>query len=102
MERRQTVLGLPYADCSTGYRCYRSEALGAVDLDAVRSGGHATHLEFLFRPHPSGIGIVEVPINYRVRASGESKVTLLGTLRVAWVLLRLKLAAGKKISRARP
>ncbi len=90
-----TVLGLPYTDCSTGYRCYRREALGAVDLDAVRSGGHATHLELLFRLHRSGVSIAEVPIHYRVRAGGKSKVTLGETLRVAWVLLRMRLAAGK-------
>jgi len=42
-----TVLGLPYADCSTGYRCYRRETLAALDLESIRCGGHATHLELL-------------------------------------------------------
>lgn len=93
-----TVLGLPYSDCSTGYRCYRRQALGAVDLDAVRSGGHATHLELLFRLHRLGLDIAEVPIHYRARAGGESKVTSRETLRVAWVLLRMRLAAGKAVA----
>ena len=70
--------------------------LGAVDRDAVRSGGHATHLELLFRLHRSGVSIAEVPIHYRVRAGGEWKVTLRETLRVAWVLLWMRLAAGRR------
>ena len=90
-----TVLGLPYADCSTGYRCYRRETLAALDLESIRCGGHATHLELLFNVHRSGFDVVEVPIHYRARRGGESKVTLKETLRVAMVLLRMRLRTRK-------
>ena len=85
-----TVLGLPYADCSTGYRCYRREVLEAVDVDKISSGGHAAHLELLYKLHRAGATIAEVPIHYRTRAAGESKVTLAETLRVAWVLMGVR------------
>lgn len=91
-----SVLGLPYADCSSGFRCYRRAALAALDLPSLRSGGHATHLEMLFNLHRGGARIVEVPIHYRARRGGESKVTLKETLRVAAVLLAMRLATARK------
>jgi dolichol-phosphate mannosyltransferase len=97
-----TVLGLPYADCSTGYRCYRRETLAELDLGSIRCGGHATHLELLFNLHRLGVDIVEVPIHYRARQGGESKVTLKETLRVARVLLEMRLWANKKGPRRPP
>lgn len=86
------VLGLPYEDCSTGYRCYRRERLAALDLGSFDCGGHATHLEMLFALHRGGADVVEVPIHYRARRGGESKVTLAETLRVAAVLLSMRLS----------
>jgi len=97
-----TVLGLPYADCSTGYRCYRRETLAKLDLESIRCGGHATHLELLFDLHRRGVDIVEVPIHYRARQGGESKVTLRETLRVARVLLAMRLLGHKKGPRRLP
>lgn len=86
------VLGLPYEDCSTGYRCYRRERLAGLDLESLDTGGHATHLEMLFALHRAGATVVEVPIHYRARRGGESKVTLGETLRVARVLLSMRLS----------
>jgi dolichol-phosphate mannosyltransferase len=91
-----SVLGLPYADCSSGYRCYRRAALTALDLPALRSGGHATHLEMLFGLHRAGARVVEVPIHYRARRGGDSKVTLKETLRVAAVLAAMRLSAARR------
>lgn len=91
-----TVLGLPYADCSSGYRCYRRAVLAALDVPSLRSGGHATHLEMLFGLHRAGARIVEVPIHYRARRGGDSKVTVKETLRVAAVLARMRVSAARK------
>jgi dolichol-phosphate mannosyltransferase len=88
-----SVLGLPYGDCSTGYRCYRREVLSRVDLASIGCGGHATHLELLYRLHRAAAHIVEVPIHYQARRGGDSKVTLGETLRVARVLLRMRLSS---------
>jgi glycosyltransferase involved in cell wall biosynthesis len=93
------VLGLPYDDCSTGYRCYRREALAGLDLASLSCGGHATHLEMLFELHRAGARITEVPIHYRARRGGVSKVTLRETLRVARVLLAMRLAATGRAGR---
>jgi len=91
-----SVLGLPYADCSTGYRCYRREVLAATDIASINCGGHATHLELLFELHRGGARITEVPIHYRARRGGDSKVTLKETLRVAAVLLVMRLRWRKR------
>jgi hypothetical protein len=46
--------------------------------------------------HRAGARVVEVPIHYRVRRAGDSKVTLRETLRVAAVLLAMRLRSKKK------
>lgn len=89
------VLGLPYADCSTGYRCYRRGVLEKIGISQIGSGGHAAHLELLYELDRAGVTVAEVPIHYRVRTAGESKVTLSETLRVAWVLLRVRWGSKK-------
>lgn len=90
------VLGLPYDDCSTGYRVYRRQALEQLDLADLSCGGHATHLELLFELHRAGARIVEVPIHYRPRGGGDSKVTIAETLRVGAVLLAMRISAAMK------
>ena len=84
------VLGLPYADSTTGFRAYRRSALARVSLDALRTEGHATHIELLLRLHQTGASIAEAPIRYAARRGGDSKVTWLEVGRVLWALSRLR------------
>lgn len=88
------VLGLPYRDCSTGYRCYQRTALERLDLDAISCQGHATHLELLFKLHRAGARIGEVPIHYAARKGGESKVEAAEVVRVLLSLVRMRLRSG--------
>lgn len=83
------VLGLTPRDCSTGFRCYRRQALERIDLATLTTGGHATHIELLYRLQRAGLAIGEVPIHYRPRRRGRSKVSPLEVVRVGASLLGL-------------
>ncbi len=69
------MLMVPHVrDCTSGFRCFRREALIAADVASVRSKGPSIVQELLFRCRK--MRIVEVPILFRDRAKGQSKFGL--------------------------
>ena len=71
----RTVLGLPIRDCTTGYKCYRREALAAIDLDAINLVGYGFLIETTYQCYLRGLRIVEIPIVFTDRREGHSKMT---------------------------
>lgn len=71
----RTVLGLPVRDCTTGYKCYRREALAAIDLDAIDLVGYGFLIETTYQCYLNGLRIVEIPIVFIDRREGKSKMT---------------------------
>jgi dolichol-phosphate mannosyltransferase len=71
----RAVSGLPVRDCTSGFRCWRREALAAVHAQRVRSEGYAFLVEMLIAAHYSGLRIAEVPIIFVERRDGVSKVS---------------------------
>jgi dolichol-phosphate mannosyltransferase len=69
------LLGLPVRDCTGGFKCFRRQALQAVDLEGLRSRGYAFQLEMNHRCHQAGLRLAEVPIVFPDRAAGRSKMT---------------------------
>lgn len=68
------VLGVPVRDLTGGFKCFRRAALEAIDLDAVRSKGYAFQVELTYRVVQRGFRVVEVPISFRDRRQGSSKM----------------------------
>ena len=62
-----------YVTC--GFKCFRREVLEAIDLDAVRSLGYAFQVEMTYRAIELGFDVVEVPIVFRDRQAGASKMS---------------------------
>lgn len=71
----RTVLGLEVRDMTSGFKCWRRRALEGIELDAVRSQGYAFQVEMTYRAVRAGFAVVEVPITFRDRRVGESKMT---------------------------
>jgi dolichol-phosphate mannosyltransferase len=72
----QLMLRLPTRDATSGYRAYRGAALRSVDLDTVRANGYGFQVEMAYRVLRIGGAIVEVPIEFRDRTAGTSKMSL--------------------------
>lgn len=70
-----TLLGLPIADSTGGFRCYNRRVLETIDLDAVRSNGYAFQIEMVYRARKAGFRIGEVPIIFPDRRVGKSKMS---------------------------
>ena len=69
------VLGLPVHDATAGFRAYRADVLRKIDLHTVHAGGYGFQVEMAYRVHGLGGRIVEVPIVFRDRVEGVSKMS---------------------------
>jgi len=77
-------------DCTSGYRCWRREALAALPLDRFISDGYSFLVEMLFVAAGQGSQIAEVPITFVERRLGESKLSravLLESALTPWRLI---------------
>jgi len=87
----RAVLGLEINDCTTGYRCWRREALARMPLNTLISDGYAFLVEQLHLARQLGCRVREVPIIFVERRSGSSKLSsavLLESAIVPWRLRR--------------
>ena len=69
------VTRMAVRDCTSGYRCWRREALAALPLDRFFSDGYSFLVEMLFVASRRGCRIAEVPITFVERREGESKIS---------------------------
>lgn len=86
------ILGLPLADLTGGFKCWRRAALEAIDLDAVTTNGFAFQMEMNYRAWKKRLRIKEIPIVFPNRTVGESKMAVnefWESLAVPWRLRRL-------------
>jgi dolichol-phosphate mannosyltransferase len=69
------MLRMPVADATAGFRLYTADALRGIDLSSVESKGYCFQVDLTLRVHDAGGTIVEVPIEFREREIGESKMS---------------------------
>jgi dolichol-phosphate mannosyltransferase len=68
------VLGLKVHDLTGGFKCFRREVLEAIELESIRSRGYAFQVEMTYRTVQKGFKVAEVPIVFRERRTGSSKM----------------------------
>jgi len=71
----RAITGIPARDCTSGYRCWRRDALASLALDRFMSDGYSFLVEMLFVAARQGRRIAEVPITYVERREGKSKMS---------------------------
>lgn len=85
----RTLLGLPVADCTGGFRCYRRELVERVRLWEIQAEGYGFLSAGLYRCHRMGARIAEVPIIFVDRRFGKSKLSKRVIYEAACLVLRL-------------
>jgi dolichol-phosphate mannosyltransferase len=70
-----TILGLKLTDLTSGFRCYKRQALQAIDLDKIYSNGYAFQIEMAYLIKRAGFRVGEMPITFYERAFGSSKMS---------------------------
>jgi len=71
----RTILGIPLRDLTSGFKCFRSEVLRAIDLDGIKSNGYSFQIEMTYRAKCKGFRVVETPIVFEDRTVGKSKMS---------------------------
>jgi dolichol-phosphate mannosyltransferase len=90
------VLGVDVRDLTGGFKCFRAEVLRAIDLPTIRSHGYAFQVELTYRALRAGFAVREVPIVFRDRRYGESKMSLRIALEAAWLVPMLRRAERRR------
>jgi dolichol-phosphate mannosyltransferase len=68
------LLGVRVKDLTGGFKCFRREVLEAIDFDSIQARGYAFQVEMTYRAIQAGFKVVEVPIVFRDRQAGSSKM----------------------------
>jgi dolichol-phosphate mannosyltransferase len=84
------VLDVDVRDLTGGFKCFRAEVLRAIDLPSVRSHGYAFQVELTYRALLRGFRVVEVPIVFRDRERGTSKMSWRIAVEAAWLVPQLR------------
>jgi dolichol-phosphate mannosyltransferase len=85
----RSVLGMAVRDMTSGFVCYRRDALERLDLHSIRSNGYSFQIEMKYRAHRAGLRIEEIPIVFEDRRVGQSKMSsaiVAEALGVVWKL----------------
>ena len=69
------MLGMGVADATAGFRIYSAETLRKIKLDEIKSEGYSFQIEMTRAAKRAGAKIIEVPITFRERESGVSKMS---------------------------
>jgi dolichol-phosphate mannosyltransferase len=87
----RVLLGIPVRDLTGGFKCFNRRVLEAIDLADVRADGYAFQIELTYRAVRAGFRVAEVPILFRERRDGASKMTARVTLEAVWKVPALRL-----------
>lgn len=83
-------LGLPYRDLTGGFKAWRADLLARVAVETTQASGYAFQVETTLRAARLGAKIIEVPITFVERESGQSKMSFAIALEAVRVVPRLR------------
>ncbi len=86
----QILLGLPLRDLTGGFKCFRRQVLERLDLDGIAADGYGFQIEVTYRAVQAGFRVVEVPIVFRDRRVGQSKMSARIALEAVWKVPALR------------
>ena len=86
----RVVLGVKVRDLTGGFNCFRRSVLEALDLNSVHADGYGFQIELTYRTIKAGFRVVEIPIVFRDRRVGESKMNARIALEAVWKVPALR------------
>ena len=85
------ITGMPIADSTGGFKCFRREALESIDLTQINSNGYAFQIEMNYKIWKKGFTIKEISIIFIDRHVGTSKMSKNIVYEAAWLVWKLRL-----------
>ena len=87
------LLGVPVRDLTGGFKCFNRRVLEDMDLAGVHADGYGFQVELTYRAIQAGFSVEEVPITFRERRVGQSKMTARIALEAVWKVPALRFRA---------
>ena len=72
----RTVLWMNIKDTTAGFKCYSRKVLEKIELNEIRFVGYAFQIEMKYTAYKLGFKIIEVPITFKDRELGQSKMSM--------------------------
>jgi dolichol-phosphate mannosyltransferase len=83
-------LRVPVRDLTGGFKCFNRRVLEAIDLTGVHADGYGFQIELTYRAIQAGFSVTEIPILFRERREGHSKMTTRIALEAVWKVPALR------------
>ena len=87
----QHILGVEVNDLTGGFKCFNRRVLEGITLDNVHADGYGFQIELTYCALKAGFSVVEVPITFRERQVGTSKMSPRIALEAVWKVPALRL-----------
>jgi dolichol-phosphate mannosyltransferase len=84
------LTGLPIKDTTAGFMGYRKKVLGQINFDQITASGYVFQVQMKYIAHTLGFKITEIPIIFRNRIFGESKLDKQILIEAVWKILLLR------------
>ncbi len=97
----RAILRVKVRDLTGGFKCIRREVLEAIDLPSVRADGYVFQIEVTYRALLAGFRVEEIPIVFRDRTAGASKMSSRIAIEAMLLVPRLRKSAAEAVARAR-
>lgn len=85
------ITGLPVKDATSGFVGFKREVLEKMNLSSILFNGYAFQIELKFKAHKNNFKILEIPIIFRDRVHGESKMSGNIIFEAVFGLIKLKI-----------
>jgi dolichol-phosphate mannosyltransferase len=87
----RVLLRVPVRDLTGGFKCFRRPVLESLNLSGVHADGYGFQIELTYRAIQSGFRVTEVPITFRDRQVGTSKMNARIAIEAVWKVPALKM-----------
>lgn len=88
----RSILGMNIKDFTTGFKVFKRKVIESFNLDKILSDGYAFQIETTYKAIQNGFKVIEIPITFKDRTRGQSKISRRVVWEALWMVWRLKFA----------
>jgi len=90
------ILRVPIHDLTGGFKCIHRRVLEAIDLETIRAEGYVFQIEVTYRALLAGFRVTEIPIVFKDRSAGSSKMSARIAFEAMWAVPFLRRRDGRR------
>jgi len=91
----RAILGTDIKDMTGGFKCFHRKVLETIPFDEIAASGYSFQVEMTYRVIKAGFSVMEVPITFRERQAGTSKMSTSIVAEAAWKVPAMRFGRNK-------